>query len=337
MGTNDFNLITSAEWSSFQTLGEAILGIVALILCARESFNLVRGHASDFQGVLVRVTISAIMLAAVPQVAATVGGWALGINASLTGHSINILEQALRNGLTSLRCDNIQWYDLVMLFSIRGVVLIFGLVVFLAFMVVKIAIIDVGWKIMFAVVCLQAPLTLPLTAIEELGGLGHYWRNFIGIALWPVMFGIIASLVTAAFPETLSDIAGRKAGFECLPPASMDSGTVTQIGSDIVGWIKFVGIVFTLLVLTWHVPQLSAMVVGGGSAGAMGISAVSSLASGAKTVVVGAATGGVGGVGGVGVAAAAGAAGAASKAAAAGVDASAASRAVAPPAAVSKA
>ena len=281
-----FQFVAPNGWGAFMKFGHGLLGVILTILLAKEAIRLVRGERADWLGVLVRTAIGGIGLSVVPWFANTAGQIALSLGGVFSDGAIEQLERAVRQAwLGGADCSAIGMMDgFGLLFSMRGAVLLCGFVTFVVFVLVKIAVIDIGWKLMFMIVALQAPITIPLSLADGFGGFSLYWRNVLSVAIWPITYGLLIALAAALFPQVLEQMALGKASVRCMVPTNLEEvhDLAEAQARAAYAFIQFVGLMVGMIALTWKVPQISAMIVGGSPSGTLGTLAIGAITAPAR-------------------------------------------------------
>lgn len=276
------------SWRALNTLGYSIMGVLFLVAVARETIHLFRGKAPDYRGAVVRLFVGCSLLWAVPSIATVLGNISLAAYGMFQNETLANFEHSFQVVLGSGGCEDLDWMDKIsVFFSFRGLTLVFGFVVLFGFLIIKIAVIDVAWKVVFALVLFQAPITLSLATLEELGSFSGYFRTVLSVAVWPLTFGLIMTLTVMAFPETLTAVANGGASISCVEPAldladENDSSQTAELQNasqqDVLTFIKFLGIVVALAIFTWKIPDISSAMVGAGPSGPMGTTALAAIA-----------------------------------------------------------
>ena len=273
-----FDFLAPAGWGAFLKFGYSLLSVVAAFLVLREAYRGFSGKPISIAEVGARIVVAALMLGAVQPVVSAVGQTVVEITNYFQEEQLSVLERAMRQVLGATPCDELSWFEVMGLFtSVRGLAILFGFAAFLLFTLIKFAIIDVVWKVSFTLVALQAPLTIPLTSIEELGGLGHYWRNVLSIAIWPITFSLLVSVTSVLFSPALHRVADGQTEIVCVvqPETAASAASEPPPEGNTYNYLGFVGVIIGLTFLTLRVPEISALIVGGAPGGMLGSAALS--------------------------------------------------------------
>ncbi len=201
----------------FIGLGIKILALMATIAFAREAYKLATGQQAKFLDVAARWAIAAVLVCGIPHIAT----W-LQSTIQQAGNTLfeiadtASLEGSYKYAMSSFKCDNLDWMDLIAMFATpTGWLLLFAQLVSLASMLVKLVIIDVLWPIVLNLTIIAGAVTVPVGFLDELDGLKTYLRNVASVACWPLLFALLMTGIAASFPQTLKAVEEGKIKANC--------------------------------------------------------------------------------------------------------------------------
>jgi hypothetical protein len=272
-------------------VGGKILLLILTIDLIRETTKMLRGTSADFVGVLVRGVAAATIIAVIPWASLQIADIVLGISKHLFEKgNVAMLDDSFKAAFGNFTCDVSGWEAIGLFFSKAGLLLLLAQAVLLVVLVMKMFIIDVMWPIMFCLVVYLGVITVPLSAMTELGGLWHYVRRVLAVAMWPITFGFLMVLIAATFPKTIEAVASKSVKVSC----ESIEGTAEAAGEhggfakgrkmavhaavaddkktdDFKGLMKYLAMCLGVVLLTWKTPQISSMMLGqDGSGGIAG-------------------------------------------------------------------
>jgi len=330
-----FNIMGSAgpSWmSGVQQIGLELLAVMVMVNILIEALKMVRGVPSDFVEVAVRGAIAGFVIMAVPEMATGLASLVSLISAKITSNGAGLtqdaqmdaLSAALKGALVKFSCrpapetnaamvaasqvtssNDGMWAGISgamtaisFLMSPAGIITILGTIFVYAVIIVKFFMLDVLWPIMFSITVFMGVITIPVTFLRELGGLAHYAKQVIAVALWPVVFAVLVGMVQASFPGILRDMASSTALSFCQAMASPDANSLQNFGGAVMtgymGVLKFLAVCLGVLFMLIKTPGICGAMMGTGDA-AQGIAGFAGgLMTGGMTSVVGKGLGALG-------------------------------------------
>jgi len=296
------DLSGSALFGETQKLGLKLLSLMVMIDVAREAWKLVRGVHTDFVAIAGRAAIAAFVVVTIPHAAVGLANAMTGVSEALFSQGrVDLMKKAFGSALREFDCspprplggvaealDKVPTAAKVMVpvlgaasaavdtvnalsffLSPSGMLLIIGQLIVYATLVVKYFVLDIMWPTMFAITVYMGVITVPITFAKEMGGLAHYARNVMAVALWPVVFSFLMILVTGAFPQLLTDVGNGEISKACMELAAPSDKAGSA--NSIMDILQFLALCIGVIYLMLQTPRIAAMAVGaGGEAASMG-------------------------------------------------------------------
>jgi hypothetical protein len=278
-----------------RAVGLQILALAIAIDLLRETLKLVRGAHADFIDVVIRGLAASILIAAIPSLSVMLSRGVTSVSNVLTDQSTGKLDAAFTGALTSFSCENpeqqaalsnaglstagfvpvvgealnyFRTLATLVEFTVSpaGLVLLGARLAVYGVLILKFFVIDVLWPIMFALTVYLGVIAIPITFLKEMGGLVQYARRVVSVALWPVVFSFLMTLITATFPRVLERVASGNVSMRCrfLLDAAAIGGAPAPTGGGIVDAMKFVAICLGIGFMLLKTPAICAAMVGAG-------------------------------------------------------------------------
>lgn len=269
-----------------ETLGLALVGFATSVLFVREALKWLRNQQPDFLGVFIAGAGAALLIVVIPRLGDELMRAGSASLRMMEGRSAVLFEQAFRAAIRNQGdCSQLGVMDsLALLVSFRGWLLIASFLGLIAMMLIKLMVIDIAWKLVFTLVVVLAPVSISLGVFTETG-YGPLIRALAGVALWPVLFGVLLMLATAPQAHSLTAVKEGRATLSCSEVIEdAGEGGSDAPANDLMSWVRFMASTWVMAVLTWKLPQLSAWVVGGQAPGAFGAGVVAIVTNPAASV-----------------------------------------------------
>ncbi len=287
--------LISGDLFLLQPLGYQIVAILGLLMLAREVFLVIQGQPANFVKVVTRVLWAVLFIRFVPTVA---DGLASGIDrqaSSLLGERYHKMISAVRTIYAnhgSCPTADESWFESlaqVWIFDMSVIISLLMAFVALLLLIVKVAVIDIAWKIQLSVILVAAPIVLAVGTLEEFGGFAHFWRTVLSILAWPLIFAILIIASDAIVGADFETIKAHDQSLFCsielatqdgLSAQSAQAAFVQHIRAKTVQTttsFRIIATMLVLLVLTLKVPTFSSSLFGAGSAGAFGGAAMGAM------------------------------------------------------------
>lgn len=304
----DLVKIDTSMLAPFMSMGRAILGLAFALWILREAFELATKGRCDFARPLIRVAFAYALLSALP----SIGAWAAGAAAqgATTMFAANesrlfvaAYEHAVANqiGPAAEPGSTMEILGAVSsLFTIRGMVNQLSMLVYLGMQASKLVVLHVLWPVCLSLVVVGGTIAVPLGAIPGSKGIEGWIKNLVEVALWPLVFNLVLSLMVASLAGLLRQVQ------------TIDFATLfdpVEGGQAVLVATRWWALCFAYCLLVWFTPIVSALLVRSAPVAVLGGLVAAQMIRVGSMIATGAASAGLGRFAGAAGGAVAGAAG----------------------------
>ena len=242
---------------TLESLGLVILTLATTIQIGQQAKAFIQGGTPNFVTPIVEAAFVAAIVSNISWFGTSVAELANGLSASLlSGAKTDLFEVAFEQ--LAKGTGSISVFDLGNIFSLRTLLGTGSLALLLAMLVAKVVILDLLWPICFGLVILLGTVALPVGLLPGMGGFNGWSKNLIEVTLWPVIFAIIAALMTSAFGGYLDAASRIDLQSLLLPDPAQTLGP-----SPLVDTIRFWGICLVYMASLFASPFLAMFVTRG--------------------------------------------------------------------------
>ena len=195
-----FNNPTVQYWTN---VGIWLLGIALLVHLIYEMIKLSTTGKADFFSPLAKIAFGAALISLLPLIGSTIQNVAMGANVSgIEKSSAKLLEECWANSFQVLS-EGGTWDFLENLFDIKTLMYLSTWLQLQAMLIVKILLLDIVWPTILGVIVIMGCLSIPLGSFPAMGSYTGWIRNVVEIALWPIVFGLMFSVMTTVFDKQI--------------------------------------------------------------------------------------------------------------------------------------
>jgi hypothetical protein len=189
-----------------QGFSSSVLGLSLSVWLVLELYRLLVRGQCDFVTPIVRVGIGFAVVGSLPWIGDAVSGLFQSTSDQLAAqNSTALLGQAFQKAL-----QDVESLDLLSaigsFFSVKGLLSMGSLCLYLSMMILKVAIIDVLWPICMGLVVVLGLVAVPLGVLPGLTTLSGWFKNLIEVSLWPLVFQMLVGMMAASMKGTLQAV-----------------------------------------------------------------------------------------------------------------------------------
>lgn len=256
---------------AFEMLSSVGLKVLALAFVVRVTIDaaaVLRGGGADWVSTIGKTAFTAILLANISYIGAWIEGVSAAMQAAFFDEAyFDSFASAYGATMDSLDCGSSSITGLmtgnIYSFLIWGVT---GLVT-MAMFVLKLLVIDVAYPIVFGLVLIGGSISVPLGLFPGMDTTVGWIKNVLEVALWPVVFSILTSLILSMFGSTLNDIVANAGQFGCesFANAAEAAGEPNGMGQDVVTgsflFIKWITLCLAYCICVVMTPRLASLLM----------------------------------------------------------------------------
>jgi hypothetical protein len=192
---------------TFQGLGTSLLMLALSIYMVIELYKfLTRGHA-DFVTPIIKIGAAIIVINSIIPIGSFLSG---AVDAGANGifdKQLNALAaQAFESAMDGVSDPSVTDY-VKSIFSPSAWLGLLSWLFITATIVIKIVVIDIVWPVMFALVLFSGALSVPIGVFPGVNSAKNWAMNLVEIALWPLVFQLLISMLTGTFSGQLEQMA----------------------------------------------------------------------------------------------------------------------------------
>jgi len=254
------NLRDVAVFGALQSVGQKLLllGFVAWLVV--ETYKLITRGQCDYLTPCVRVATGALLLTSLPQIHAVIASDMQGAASTLGDDNLKAMftaayQHALGDSAAATGSAGVMdaMAMLANVFSLQGLMALGSVGLALGMMVTKILVLDILWPLCLGLVVVFGALAIPLGVLPGLGTLKGWVKNLLEVALWPIVFQAIVSLMVASFARYLSAMKNLDFGQVLTDP--------TAPAQDFLLLMRWWAFCLAYLFMTLMTPLFASMVV----------------------------------------------------------------------------
>jgi len=247
-------------YSALAAFGQRVLvlGFVAWLLV--ETYRLVTKGQCDYFTPLARFAAGSVLLQALPKIHDEVAGALFEAGQKIGAQNTEQLflrayEHAIGGSIAAQQGAGV--LDAVSMlanvFSLQGMFALGSVGLALSMQVLKVLILHVLWPLCLGLVVAYGALAIPLGALPGMSTLKGWLKNLVEVAIWPLVFQTVVSLLVGSFDRTLTAVAQLDFARVFTDP--------TAPARDIMTLVEWWAICWAYLLLCLLTPLLASMVV----------------------------------------------------------------------------
>jgi hypothetical protein len=287
-----FELITAsyssiAALGTLQSVGITMLSVALAVSLIIQLYRHVVGGQSDFITPIVRVGLAIACLTLIRPIGDFFAGSAYALSNMLFSEDLfDLANQVWSNVMRGVEDPGVLDY-VAALFSPMFWLCLGTYLQLITVAVIKIAIVDVLWPVMFGLVLFSGSLSIPLGLFPGVSSFKGWALNLCEIAIWPIVFQILATMLLACFQGQLTRMNDLALVWEKNDELEANAEALENLGADGKAqefraqidknakskWgtlLRYWAINTAFLFLTLFVPLIARKIVRGESAGAIG-------------------------------------------------------------------
>ena len=209
------------------------LATVLVVLLTRELYKFVNGGTPNFVGPVVRCGIAVIAIQGAPLIGKGINDLSSEIydavvtrNGGQTGLFVRALEQADALNMTCFdaaqgNANNTElgFFDFDFGAILSGLDFIIASIALQLSMLfaelARICILDIAYPVTFNLILFFGTIAIPLGLISGGDAVSGWLKQLLSVAMWPVMFGLLLTLMTTLAANEMQDIALHLSDFDC--------------------------------------------------------------------------------------------------------------------------
>jgi hypothetical protein len=264
---------------ALQDIGCNVLALGLVVGIGIECYRVMRGGHVDLYGPAVRCMLGFFLLRTIP----TLGAELFEIISSLSKgmgeeSKLKLFGEAVGVAMGKTKCETSGLVATMrLLFTVQGWLAMLSSVLYVGMFVVKFLVIDILWPILFGLVVCLGVLSVPIGLFPGMNTIRGWFRNLIEIAVWPLVFEILVSMLATTFPKLIASMSAGEVGFDCGSAVADASGVVATAAvlgevsaNSYIATLQFMAICLGYVVLLLFTPFLCAMVVRGAPVSVVG-------------------------------------------------------------------
>lgn len=252
--------------SYVQGLGTQILAFALLAWLGLELYRFLTRGTCDFATPIVHVGLAVAIVHGIPSLGGALGGAAQGIGKAILDVSETQLFGEAFNHAVGQVYNQSALSALSSMLTFKGLLVLFGCVLYLGMMVLKLLVIDVLWPICFNLTLVVGLIAVPLGALP--GGQVMGWlRTLLEVSLWPVIFQLLVALMVGSFKGLLEQVVALDAAGVFTQGVSLggtDPGAVEALSRGVLVLVRFWALCLGYCLLGIGTPMLASVAVRSG-------------------------------------------------------------------------
>lgn len=253
--------------SVLRGFASTVLGLSLSIWLLIELYRLLTRGQADFVTPVIRVGLGFAAVSALPSLGPAVAGMFETMGAKMGAEAdLQLFGSAFSHALGQVEDQDVLT-TMASFFSLRGLLAIMSLTLYLFVLLVKMAVIDVLWPICLGLTVVFGLIAVPLGVLPGFSTLGGWIRNLLEISLWPLVFQTVVAMMTGAFKATLRQVLEVEGVFGAALEGAADA---SALGSQLHIMVHFWALCVGYAVLCLGTPLLASMAVRSSPVSAVG-------------------------------------------------------------------